>query len=64
MRDLGLFHLEKRRPREGFINVYKFLEGGYKEEGARIILIVPSHGTRGNGHGQKCVMFPLNIRKY
>lgn len=62
MRDLGLFDLEKRRVTEDFINVYKFLEGEYNEDGARIYLIVPSHGTRGNGHETECIKFPPNIR--
>lgn len=63
MKDLGQFHQEKRRFGEGFINVCKFLEGGYKEDGARIFLVVPSHGVRGNGHEPKCIKLPLNIRK-
>lgn len=58
-----MFHFEKRRLREGLINVYKFLAGGYKDE-ARIFRIVPSHGTGGNGHEPKCIKFPLNTRKY
>ena len=63
-RELGLLSLEKRRLGEELINVYKYLRGGCKEDGARLLSEVPSDRTRGNGHQLKCRNFPLNIRKH
>lgn len=35
------------------INVYKYWEGGYKNDGARLFSLVPSDWKRGNGHKLK-----------
>jgi len=59
---VGLLSLEKRRLRGDLIDVYKYLQGEHKEDGARHFSAVPSDGTRGCGHKHKS--FYLNIRKY
>ena len=41
----------------------KYLKGGCKEDGARLLSVVPSVSTRGNAHKLEHKLFPLNTRK-
>lgn len=50
MRNMGLLWLGKRRLRKDFINVYKYLKEGGKQDGTGFFLVVPSGRTRNNGH--------------
>ncbi|KAK4830127.1 LOW QUALITY PROTEIN: hypothetical protein QYF61_008554 [Mycteria americana] len=61
LRQLGLFSLEKIRLRGDFSNVYKYLRGGCKEDGARLFSI---DRTRGHGDKLKSRRLLLNIRKH
>lgn len=64
LRDLGFISCETRRLQGYLINIYKYLKGGAKEEGARLFPVVPTDKTRVNGQKVKHIMFPLNIRKH
>ena len=53
-----MFSLEKRMLRVDLTNVYKYLKGGYTENETRLLSVVPTDRTGGNGHKLKCRRFP------
>jgi len=61
--ELGLFSLEKRKLMGDVINVYKYLKAVYREDGARLLSVVPSDRTRGNGHRLKH-FFTVRVTKH
>jgi len=44
--------------------VYKYLQGGCREDGTGLFPVVPRDRTRGNGHRLKHRRCPLNIREH
>ena len=63
LREMGLFSLKKRRLRGDPINACKYLKSGCQEDGAKLLSVVPSNRSRGNGHKLKHRKFHLNMRK-
>lgn len=53
LKELGLLCLEKSRLRGDLINMYKYLMERNEEKGARLLSLVPTERTRGNGQKLK-----------
>jgi len=54
----------EEKARGDLMNVHKYLKGGWKQDGARLISVVAYDRTRGNGHKLKHGRCCLNIREH
>ena len=63
LRQLGLFRLEKRRPRCEPNTVYKYLKCGSQADGVRLFSVKPSDRTKGNRQKLQHRKFYTNMKK-
>ncbi|XP_065413911.1 uncharacterized protein LOC101936461 [Chrysemys picta bellii] len=63
LRELGLFSLLKRRVTWDLIAAFNYLNAGFKEDGARLFLVVADDRTRNNGLMLQWGRSRLDIRK-
>jgi len=63
LRELGLFSLEKKRPRADLIASFQYLKGAYRKDGNKFFSRASCARRRGNGFKLKEDRFTLDIRK-